>query len=124
VPTPLQITVRHMTHSDALAARIRADADKLSEFHPRIVNCHVVVEQRDLHKHLGRAFNVRIVLRIPGHEIVVTHDHDEDVYVALRDAFAGVTRRLEDYARQRRGDVKRHRVPAGAKTAELPVDKK
>jgi ribosome-associated translation inhibitor RaiA len=111
-----------MGRSDALTARIRADADKLSEFYPRIVNCHVVVEQRDRHKHQGRAFNVRIVLRIPGHEIVDTHDHDEDVYVALRDAFAGVTRRLEDYARQQRGDVKTHQVPAGAKVVQGPVD--
>jgi ribosome-associated translation inhibitor RaiA len=101
-----------MTRSDALTARIREGADKLSEFHPRIVNCHVVVEQRDRHKHQGRAFNVRIVVRIPGHEIVATHDHDEDVYVALRDAFASVTRGLEDYARQRRGDVKTHRIQA------------
>jgi ribosomal subunit interface protein len=121
LPTPLQITVRHMAQSDALTARIREDADKLSEFYPRIVNCHVVVEQRDLHKHQGGAFNVRILLRVPGHEIVVTYDHDEDVYVALRDAFAAVTRQLEDYARQQRGDVKTHQVPAGAEVVQPPV---
>ncbi len=75
--TPLQITVRHMAHSEALAARVREDAAKLAEFHPGIVSCHVVIEQRDRHKSQGRSFNVRIVLRVPGHELVVTHDHDE-----------------------------------------------
>jgi hypothetical protein len=31
-----------------------------------------------------------------------------DVYVALRDAFDSARRLLQDYARERRGDVKQH----------------
>ena len=45
---------------------------------------------------------------VPGHELIVNRDHDEDVYVALRDAFASVTRRLEDVARRQHGQVKVH----------------
>ena len=45
---------------------------------------------------------------MPGREIVVTRDHDEDVYVALRDAFDAAKRQLEDYARKIRGDIKSH----------------
>ncbi len=56
----------------------------------------------------GRWFNVRIVVRVPGHELIVNRDHDEDVYVALRDAFASLTRRLEDVARRQHGEVKTH----------------
>jgi hypothetical protein len=47
-----------------------------------------------------RHFEVRIDLRIPGHELVVNHKDDEDVYVALREAFASMVRRLEDTARR------------------------
>jgi ribosomal subunit interface protein len=103
---PLQVTIRHMLPSPALEDRIREEAAKLELFHNRIVSCHVVVAEQALHKHQGRRFNVRIVLRVPGHELVVDHDHDEDVYLALRDAFASLTRRLEDVVRRQRGHDK------------------
>jgi len=115
VATPVQITVRHMGRSEALTARIRESADKLSEFYPRITNCRVVVEQQDRHKSQGRTYRASVVLRVPGEEIAATRDHDGDVYVAVRDAFASATRQLEDYARRERGDVKAH---AAARLAE------
>ena len=43
-----------------------------------------------------------------GGEIAVNRDHHEDVYVALRDAFDAARRKLEDFAREQRGDVKHH----------------
>ena len=103
--TPLQITVRHMPHSPALDARIHESALKLDEFYRAIDSCHVIVEEQG-HSQQGRWFNVRIVVRVPGHELIVNRDHDEDVYVALRDAFASLTRRLEDVARRQHGQVK------------------
>jgi ribosome-associated translation inhibitor RaiA len=51
---------------------------------------------------------VRIDIGVAGGEIVVNRDHAEDVYVALRDAFDAANRKLEDYARKLRGDVKKH----------------
>ena len=107
---PLQITIRHMSSSAALEARIRQDAAKLDDFYRGITSCHVVVEQQGRHREQGRWFNVRIVVRVPGHELIVNRDHDEDVYVALRDAFASLTRRLEDIARRQHGQVKAHRT--------------
>ena len=94
--TPLQVTFRGMAPSDALEARIREKAGKLDSFHTGITRCRVVVEKRDRHKHQGAQFRVNLDLRIPGHEIVVDRDHDEDVYVALRDAFDAGARLQED----------------------------
>jgi len=108
VQGPVQITVRHMAHSPALDASIREHAAKLDEFYQGIMACHVVVEEQGLHRQQGRSFNVRISLHVPGHELIVNRDHDEDVYVALRDAFASLTRRLEDIARRQHGQVKKH----------------
>ena len=108
---PVRITIRHMAHSPALTQRIREEADKLSELHPRIVSCQVVVEQRDLHKQQGHAFNVRLVVHVPGHEIAATRDHDEDPHVAVRDAFQNASRQLEECARQLRREVKAHSLP-------------
>lgn len=105
---PLQITVRHMAHSAALEARIRESAAKLEEFYRGVVSCHVVVEEQGRHQQKGHGFNVRLAVRVPGHELIVNRDHDEDVYVALRDAFASLTRRLEDVARRQHGQVKAH----------------
>ncbi len=106
--TPLQITVRNIEHSDALETRIRDKAQKLEEFCKHIMSCRVVVEAPHKHHHQGKQFNVRIDIGVPGNEIVVNHDHHEDVYVALRDAFNAAKRQLEDYARKIRGDVKTH----------------
>jgi ribosome-associated translation inhibitor RaiA len=105
--TPLQITIRHMASSPALTVRIHDEVEKLSAHFPDVVSCRAVVEQRDRHKSQGRSFNVRVALDVPGEELVVNHDHDEDVDVAVRDAFASLTRRLEDLTRRRQDTGKR-----------------
>lgn len=112
---PLQIIVRNIPHSAALDARIRDKAAKLEEFDPRITSCRVVVEESSRHRQQSRQFSVRIDLRAPGREIVVNREHDEDVYVALRDAFDAARRQLEDAVREMRGDVKAHNVEGGSR---------
>lgn len=116
---PLQITVRDMPHSDALDARIREKAAKLGEFHPNITSCRVTVEELRKHHHQGRHFRVSIDVRVPSREIVANRDHDEDVYVALRDAFDAVKRQLEEEIRLKRGDVKTHDVSQHGSVARL-----
>jgi ribosomal subunit interface protein len=106
--TPLQIVLRNVPHSDALDARVRENVAKLEEFHPRIVSCRVTIEESRKHRRQGRQFQVRIDTRVPGKEIVASHSHDEDVYLALRDAVAATRRQLEDAVRMARGDVKAH----------------
>ena len=106
--TPLQITFRDIQQSDALETRIRERAEKLEEFHPSIISCRVVVEERDRHKNQGKEFCVRLDVRVPQHEIAINRDHHEDVYVAVRDAFNAATRKIEELARVQRGKVKAH----------------
>ena len=105
---PLQITFRHFPTSDALEARIREKAAKLEQFFPHITSCRVVVEEQRLHQHQGRLFNVRIDLHIPGHELVVNAEHNEDAFVAVRDAFGDAQRQLEESAKVMHGEVKAH----------------
>ena len=104
----LQITVRGMDHSDALDKHIRGKVEKLDRVYPRLMGCRVVAELEDRHKQQGKQFAVRVDITAPGKEIVVNRQHDEDVYVALRDAFEATKRQLEDYASIQRGDVKLH----------------
>ena len=110
---PLQITLRDMPASAALEDHIREKAAKLERFYPPLMGCRVVVELPHKHKHKGKQFNVRIDLTVPGGEIVINHDQSEDVYVALRDAFEAAKRKLEDYGRRQRGDVKTHENQSG-----------
>lgn len=105
---PLQITIRDVDHSEALETHIRDKANKLDEFFNHIMSCRVVVEMPHKHHHQGKQFNVRIDISVPGREIVVNRDHDEDVYVALRNGFDAAKRQLEDHARKIRGDIKTH----------------
>jgi len=109
MPNQLQITLRDMQHSDALEARIRGALRKLERLHSCIIGCRVVVEAPHHHHRQGRQFVVRLDLAVPGGEIVVNHDHHEDLYVALRDTFNAARRQLDDYARRHRGEVKSHR---------------
>lgn len=104
----LQITTRDIPHSDALESHIREKAEKLETFYPHIMGCRVVVEVPHKHKHQGRMFNVRLDITVPGNELVVNREPDEDVYVALRDAFNAARRQLEDYGRRQRGEIKAH----------------
>jgi ribosomal subunit interface protein len=100
---PLQITVREMPHSAALDACIRDEVAGLEHFHPRITSCRVTVSASSKHQQQAREFEIHIDVRVPGHnEIVINRQHDEDVYVALRDAFASATRQLEDIVREKR----------------------
>jgi len=105
---PLQITVLNVPRSASLEARVMKMAEKLEQFHPRIVSCRVGIEELRRHRSRGRLYHVRIDLRVPGREIVSNHRHGKDPYLALRDAFQSLRRQLEDVARVKRGDVKRH----------------
>ena len=98
--TPLQITFRDTPSSDALDAHIREKAQKLEQVFSDIISCRVVVEQPAKHQHQGKPFNIHIDLGVPGKEIVVDRQENEDAYVALSDAFDAAKRQLEDYARQ------------------------
>lgn len=106
--TPLQITFRNMEHSDAIETHVREKVEKLETFFDSIMSCRVVIEMPHQHKHQGKAVNVRIDIGVPGNEIVVNRENNEDVYVALRDGFDAAKRQLEDYFQRLRGKVKTH----------------
>lgn len=110
----LQITFRHLSHSDAVEAAVREQAARLERFYRHIIACRVAVELAQ-HKQANNAvYHVRIDVTVPGEELVVGRDlrratPHQDVFLAVHEAFRAMQRRLEDYARVQRGDVKPHR---------------
>ena len=114
--SPLQITFKGFPSSDAVTDRIRSKVHKLEQLFGRITSCRVVIETPHQHHEKGRTFHVGIDLAIPGAEILANRDAGlnhahEDVYVAIRDAFDAVSRKLHDHVRRSHGDVKRHALP-------------
>lgn len=107
---PLQVRFLGMEPSSAVEDVARRKADKLNHFYSDIMSCRVAIEQTAKHQSQGRIFAVRIDLTMPNHELSVNRVHDEDVYVALRDAFDDMTRQLEDAVRSMRGHEKVHAV--------------
>lgn len=110
---PLQISFSNMTPSDAVRARIEELANKLDRFNGHIMSCRVVVRAPNRRQRTGKLYHVSIDVTLPGHEIAVNrtspqHQAHEDIYVAIRDAFDALTRRIEDVSRQQRGDTKLH----------------
>lgn len=105
---PVQITIRDIPNSLVLENHIREKTEKLQQFFQRINSCRVVVEVPQKHKHQGKLFGVRIDVSVPGKELVVNRKEDEDVYIAVREAFHAILRQLEKYVERRRGDVKVH----------------
>lgn len=106
----VQIVFLGMETSEAVAETAARRAHRLDRFCPDIMACRVSIEQVDKHRHQGRTFAVRVDVTLPGHELIVGHVEDEDVHVALRDAFDDMQRRLEDTVRRVRGQVKQHAV--------------
>src|SRR5258708_35021761 len=110
---PLQITFRDMEHSDPVEQYVRTKAAKLDTFDARITSCRVAIEMPHRHARHGEHYRVRIDITVPGGEVVVGRVPGEkrayeDLTAAIDAAFDDAGRRLEDFVRRQRGDVKAH----------------
>jgi ribosomal subunit interface protein len=119
---PLQVTFRNIPSSEAIEANINEKASKLDRFYDRIMSCRVVVDSTQRRQHQGKLYGVRIDITVPRKELAVTRAENEDVYIAVRDAFDAAGRRLEEHARRERGDVKTHQGPSIGRIVKLFPD--
>ncbi|MDH4231532.1 MAG: ribosome-associated translation inhibitor RaiA [Nitrospirota bacterium] len=119
----LQITSRDIELTDAIRADIEEKAGKLDRYYDRIMRCRVVIETPKRHQHEGKLYDVHIYMTVPGGELVVKRELNKDLYVAIRDSFQAARRKLEDFARQQRLDVKRHEEPPQARITSIFPDK-
>ena len=142
---PVQVSFRNMPHSDSIEAMVREEAAALDRYYSHIMGCRVMIEAPHRHCEEGGHHHVRIDLTVPGGEIVVKREptlypRQQDVQeeeftkereiershkhlqVAIRDAFSAVRRRLQDYARKQRMDVKTHPEQPLARVSRLFAD--
>jgi ribosomal subunit interface protein len=105
---PVQITIRDIPPTDSITAHIKKKCEKLQHYFDRITACRIIVSLPQKNQHQGKLYNVRIELSVPKEEITVTRIKDENLFVAIRQAFSAATRRLRNYVRKLRGDIKSH----------------
>jgi cold shock CspA family protein len=144
--SPLQITFRNMTPSETIQEWVRAEASKLDSFYSRVMGCRVAIEMPHRHQRKGSVYHIRIDLTVPGEEIVVKRNPslrhrarllggtvlkkhlevkapDKNLRVAINDTFKAVARRLQDYARRQRGDIKSHAAFQLAHVSRIHADR-
>jgi len=119
---PLQITARNLELAEVYREDIRKKAEKLDKFYDQIMRCRVVVETPHRHSREGILYKVHIHMTVPGTELAVERELAEDLEVAIRDAFDAARRKLEDFARQERGDIKHHEESLPARISALFPD--
>jgi ribosomal subunit interface protein len=97
---PVQISLYGIAPSKALQESVLEKAHQLERFYARIAGCRVVLAFDGRAQRQGKHFSVQVAVKVPGGEIAVAHEHDEDVRAALREAFGAARRALETYARE------------------------
>jgi len=140
----MQITFRNMKPSATVEEWILEEVDKLESLYGQLMGCRVAVEMPHRHHKKGSPYHVRIDLTVPGGEIVVKkepslnararhldepvnkkhaeiHIPHKDLRLTINDAFKAAGRRLQDYARRQRGDIKSPTIlPSGRVSRILP----
>ncbi|HEX2531982.1 MAG TPA: HPF/RaiA family ribosome-associated protein [Burkholderiaceae bacterium] len=117
---PLHIRFIDIPRSDAIEAEIRKRAEKLDQFCDHVMHCEVTVSTSGKHRGQGRLYEVHIDMTVSGTEIVINRVHrHEDVFVVIRDAFEAAVRKLQDFVREQRADVKVHETPLHGRVTKI-----
>lgn len=103
---PLNVTTRRVDLPSALDELIRRKVEKLERFSDRIIRCDVVVEGPGERHETGGPYDVRLDISVPGSELVVNQRSAETLRGAIEGAFDAAERKVEDYSRKQRGEVK------------------
>jgi ribosomal subunit interface protein len=116
---PLEISVRNLELSEDMKALIREKAEKLDNVYEDLISCRVRVDVPHRSQRSGVQYDVLVDLSVPGNEIVIRREPDEDLHVAIVNSFDVAQRRLKEFAEKQRGDVKRHEEKPVAKVSKL-----
>jgi ribosome-associated translation inhibitor RaiA len=114
------VSFRDMPASPSLQAAAERWMTRLEQVSDRIIGCHVSIEKPHHHRAHGTPFQANIVLVVPGANIAVTNQLNQDAYVALADAFRAARRKLLEHSDLQRDFVK---PPAGGRYTGFVADK-
>jgi len=98
---PTEVTFHGVDHSESAESAVLRWVARIENFHDRMTKCHVTIGQPHRRHRHGDPFNVRVVVEVPGIEVVASAVRD-DIYLAIADAFRAVRRQLHDQIGVRR----------------------
>jgi hypothetical protein len=136
---PMTVTFHDVPRLDWIEEDLRARAEKLETYCPDIVTCRILLDMPHRHHEGGNRFSVHLDLVVPDDEIAVTRTGNvhatsrqageqewvkqfdveatqKDLRLVVRRTFDVARRRLQDYTRKRRHEVKRHEEPPRTST--------
>jgi cold shock CspA family protein len=120
---PLRIASHHYELPPEAEELIRERAAWLERFYPGLIGCAVTIEGAGAHHRTGGPIEVHLDLRVPGADpLLINRQAGGEIEVALRETFDAARRRLEDLAREQRGQVKAHAEPLRGRVAQLLPD--
>lgn len=108
-----EISFRDVEKNEAIEELIRKKAAKLEQVCSDLISCRIAVERPQQHQRSGNPYRVRIDMSVPGNEFVVTRESSEGemhdpLTKVLGNAFNAARRKLREYTKRQRGEVKTH----------------
>ncbi|MDX2203492.1 MAG: HPF/RaiA family ribosome-associated protein [Hyphomicrobiaceae bacterium] len=131
MPTQTEVHFHGIEKSAAVEARILEKVEKLGRHFERLSRARVVVEAPHRNALRPLAYLIKIELSIPGRKpIVVSHERavsqgNDELQLAIRDAFETAARKLEDLSRklsERSRTERARRRPARSDTGSAASD--
>ncbi|MEN6441791.1 MAG: HPF/RaiA family ribosome-associated protein [Syntrophobacter sp.] len=116
---PLEISARDVRLNAETEGLIREKAAKLDKIYDQIIGCRVKVDRPHRSQRSGMMYNVSIGLTVPGGELIVKREPDEDLHVAIVNSFETAQRRVKEYSEKQRGLVKTHLEKPVARVVKL-----
>lgn len=113
--TALDIHFHGLERSEAVEAKVKDKVAKLQRHFERMTACRVVLEAPQRNAAKAKLFRVKIEIAVPsGAPIIVTHDREgasanEDLPLAIRDAFDAATRRVDEVSERLSGRARTDR---------------
>ena len=123
--TPLEIAFDNMEPSATLDAKIRDRVERLHRYFNHINSVHVTVSVPHRNPaERSREYHVRIEVRVPDKELVVSRDPGDrrahfDAEIAVRDSFEAMEKQLEAHSQKVRGEVKTHLAQPQGRVARI-----
>ena len=113
MPTALDIHFHGLEKSDAIEDKVTEKVAKLQRHFERMTACRVVLEAPQRNTAKAKVFRVKIEISVPsGSPIIVKHEREgasanEDLPLAIRDAFEAATRKVDEIGDRRAGRARR-----------------
>lgn len=127
--TQTEVHFHGIEKSDAVETRILEKVGKLEKYFDRLSRCRVVLEAPHRNAQRPLVYQIKIELTVPSQKpIVISHERavsqgNDELQLAIRDAFDAATRKVEELSRKLKARSKAERGrrrPAKAADGALP----